>query len=1447
MCARIQRWIFISATFFMATTTLVMPAEATNQDENHGLLILTDGGTEPAPVLGQMIHVRVTGIVARATVTQSFTNPTERHVEAVYVFPLPETAAVDELRIRVGDRVIEGEIKEKQEAKEIYQAAAEEGRKAVLLEQQRPNVFTASVTQIGPGESVEVEIEMQFDVDYDLGAFRLRFPMVVAPRYEANQTPALHSSPPAPQGVLLQPPVACEEVNPTALRVDVEAGFPVAEVDGGLHDILVRMDGERGFSVELADEIMPAAGDFVLEWRPQLGREPRVTSLVQELDGERYALVMVIPPVPEALTSKRLPREAVFVVDVSGSMGSVKLKQARQALLMGLAQLRIGDRFNVISFSDDLDTLFDTSREVDPPTLAEGRRYVAGLTIRGGTEILPAMVRALEDPDPESTMLRQVVFITDGQASDEERIFSEVRKRLGRSRLFTVGIGAAPNSYFMRHAAELGRGTFTFIDSIEQVAEQMSGLLRKLDAPVIQDIRVVWDDPAADAWPDRVGDLYLGEPLVLGARVAAGSGVTVSGWQRGKHMEVVLPLKGSAEASGLDKLWARHKIAALADERFDGADPEGVRARIVDLGLRHHLVTDFTSLVSADNIRTAPAREAPPSHLVSVNPIDNSVDIATFTNGLEETITVMSQSPLLDAKKITTGTTVTPIELEKLPSARDPWAAVAATPGVATDRVGAGANEAAPAQTLVGPGSTADDNVWSLDGVVITDMRVVSGGCPTYYNFDQYEEITVTTGGADVTQAHSGVTVDAVTRRGTNEMQLRSHYLGTGGAEEPSPAERDRIDQASDYGGSAGGPAMRDHLWIWGTYSRRDTQRRTLDGDRAEAVFEGGSAKLNAQPSSADSLSLSWNRGDVAHHGFDAGPARSPEAALDATELSEMWSGSANHVFSSTFFMDAALASSRRDGHSFSDASAPALWGRDGILQGRGRSGEERSESRQARLAGTSFFNLVETSHELTYGVERREVERSGYEHWEDGVLAVDGANLGTPGTDYFLLEATGDSAAERTLDSLWLQDIWDWNDRLVLTTGLRYDHQHGELESTDAEAVEWRTLVPRLGVSVPIGDDDRTLIRASWSRFAQQLGHDLVVRPDPSAHGKALFRSNGEGDVLVDDDGLFRPHRNDPGLEAALTDELFIGLEQAIGYSAALSLHLVHRTRSGVHELRDLVLDEAMSSHLDPPEGTDSGEVRLVEVDDYVLDHFTTGTLPDGSAYSVPVYSLGPAVSDAGARLLTNGDRKLEYDGVSIRFVKRFHGFWMARAEAHYGEQTWRLGPEWRRHHDPTDLLGSGDDDGALYVERPGDVDLGTSPWVQSTWSANLTGLVRLFPYRPWSFDLAASLHARQGNPLPYFVWDLASADGLPRRVQVSEEVDTFRTGDGFVADLRLEKEVRLVAWLDSVWSFDVLNLFDEDAALRRELNLSGARGGLLEETVASRVFRFGVRLSWN
>jgi len=600
------------------------PAFVTPGDMHAGSLLLKsteDGRYVEAPRLGTDVDLTVSGPTARARITQVFKNPTDGWVEAVYVYPLPEGGAVDTLKMVIGDRVVVGDIKEKREARQTYEQAKAAGQKATLLEQERPNLFTNSVANIGPGETVLVQIEYQEPVHQSGEVFSLRVPLVVAPRYKPQplvQTVDFgrggwgRTADPVPDRDRISPPVLDPRVNapvnPVSITVRLQAGFPLGEIKSHHHAAKIEATGDDARVIRLADGPVPADRDFELTWRPAAVATPSVGLFREHVGGADYLLAFVTPPALRQAEDKR-PREIIFVIDNSGSMGGTSIVQAKASLIFGLTRLTPADHFNVIRFDHTMDVLFSDAVPADAEHVAKAKAFVTALTAEGGTEMVPPMRAALTDPRAsDAATLRQVVFLTDGAIGNEQQLLDTIAAMRGRSRVFMVGIGSAPNSFLMTRAAEIGRGTFTHIGSVEQVEERMRALFEKLESPAVTNLVATFSDAQADITPALLPDLYRGEPVVVAAKVASLAGkLEINGRIGDRPWTVTLPLQNAAEGHGLAKLWARRKIddaeVARTVRRLKSEEADSV---ILALALDHHLVTRLTSLVAVDKTPSRP-------------------------------------------------------------------------------------------------------------------------------------------------------------------------------------------------------------------------------------------------------------------------------------------------------------------------------------------------------------------------------------------------------------------------------------------------------------------------------------------------------------------------------------------------------------------------------------------------------------------------------------------------------------------------------------------------------------------------------------------------------------------------------------------------------------------------------------------------------------------------
>jgi Ca-activated chloride channel family protein len=339
---------------------------------------------------------------------------------------------------------------------------------------------------------------------------------------------------------------------------------------------------------------------------------------------------MVVPPQPSAnekASLDRFPRETVLIVDTSGSMAGVSMEQAKAAVLYALATLKPNDRFNIVEFNSILRPLFPDALPASPENLKHAKAWVSALKAGGGTEMAPALKFALNGRDTPG-VLRQVIFMTDGGVSNEDELFRLIAERLGATRLFTIGIGSAPNSHFMTKSAQFGRGTFTYIGDVREVEEKMAKLFAKIESPVLKDVAIRWADGSnVETFPPRVPDLYLGEPIVVSAvfNRSASRTIVVSGLRGNQPWSVTLTPSSDSGANGVGVLWARSKIASLMDELRTGRDEKDIRPAVLKVALEHHLVSAYTSLVAVDVTPTAPGGDTRVAMVKSMMPHGSAV------------------------------------------------------------------------------------------------------------------------------------------------------------------------------------------------------------------------------------------------------------------------------------------------------------------------------------------------------------------------------------------------------------------------------------------------------------------------------------------------------------------------------------------------------------------------------------------------------------------------------------------------------------------------------------------------------------------------------------------------------------------------------------------------------------------------------------------------------
>jgi len=597
-----DKYLLVLAAILLSL--LLLASTTAKADEAWGMQFSEGDQLVDAVALSTSIEIEVIGSQARVEVLQSFHNQSDQWVEASYRFPLPDEAAVDQLKIEVGGRVLVGEIQEKQLAEKIYQQAKQNGQTTSLVRQEKDHQFHTKLANIGPGEVIKVKIGFLQPVLLADGQFRLRLPMTFTPSYNPStllsganlSSPSTDSTDSKAYGQELM------------VSINLLTDFELAELNSSYHAINVH-ETRQGYFIILENDsqsghLQYADRDFELVWRLQPQDEPLASVLTWEDDDGFYAQLQLVPPATDFLDER--PREVIFIIDTSGSMAGVPMHQARQALTVGLDQLRAEDRFNIIRFSSDAKSLFTEPQTATQSNLASARTEVSQLDADGGTNIQPALELALSNVSTDH-YLQQIIFITDGAVGNESEIYQYLHEQLEDTRLFTVAIGAAPNSWFMRKAAEVGRGSYTHIGKLEEITERMVLLWQRISKPALEDVCIDWGQHA-ESYPAVIPDLYAGDSLFVTARLNSPiTEVTVCGQLNGQGWEYTQPLPKQHANADIARLWARKKIATINDNQLLGLPFNEVREQILDVALQYGLLSRFTALVAVD---PEPARSA---------------------------------------------------------------------------------------------------------------------------------------------------------------------------------------------------------------------------------------------------------------------------------------------------------------------------------------------------------------------------------------------------------------------------------------------------------------------------------------------------------------------------------------------------------------------------------------------------------------------------------------------------------------------------------------------------------------------------------------------------------------------------------------------------------------------------------------------------------------------
>ncbi|MDR3690311.1 MAG: VIT and VWA domain-containing protein [Fimbriimonas sp.] len=592
----------------LVLTGLVCAASAFAQGfrgPDPGQLIITGRSgavVAPCPLKHTVVNADIAGFGARVHVVQTFTNPSSTPIEAVYTFPLPHDAAVDRMRIKVGSRVIEGQIKRREEAQRIYDAAKNAGQVAGLLDQERPNIFTQSIANIMPNAVVQVDISYVQILNYENGQFEFVFPMVVGPRYTGHTIDPEKVAPPIV-------PERTRSGTTVDLNVRIDAGAPIVGLNSVLHQVSVERADDRHVSVTLTKENEIPNRDFILRY--QTATNGVQSAFVTTYDGNKggfFNLILLPPKTPKS--EDICPREMIFVVDKSGSQMGFPIEKSKELTYKLLKTMRQGDTFNVYSFNTAVQQLWSHPKVFNAENLAEAHRFLDPIQAGGGTDILGVM-HAVLTASKDAERLRVVLFNTDGFVGDEQFIIPEIKKHNAHTRIFTFGIGNSVNRYLIDAMSKAGKGDSEIVTLAESAEPAVNQFVQRLRTPVLTNVRFETDGiDLTQVTPSEIPDVFSDRPIVIQGRFEnPGHGrISLSGqvgersWSQSLH----LPFTPDPGDSAIATLWARRQVDELTNRSYEqqigeaGIERADYESEITDLGLQFGIMTQYTSFVAVE-------------------------------------------------------------------------------------------------------------------------------------------------------------------------------------------------------------------------------------------------------------------------------------------------------------------------------------------------------------------------------------------------------------------------------------------------------------------------------------------------------------------------------------------------------------------------------------------------------------------------------------------------------------------------------------------------------------------------------------------------------------------------------------------------------------------------------------------------------------------------------
>ena len=836
--------------------------------------------------------------------------------------------------------------------------------------------------------------------------------------------------------------------------------------------------------------------------------------------------------------------------------------------------------------------------------------------------------------------------------------------------------------------------------------------------------------------------------------------------------------------------------------------------------------------------------------------------------GVTEQVQVAAEVPVLEPKRQTISTNITNQELQNIPSARDPWVVLQTIPGVIVDRVNVGGSESGQQSNYIAKGASTGDNTWYMDGIPITDMSAL-GSSPSYYDFDMFQEMQVTTGGADAQQATAGVQMNFVLKSGTNTPHgsARTYYENKDLQSSNVPADLmdalggvsgkgNRLTKYADYGGELGGPLVKDRLWGWGSLARTDVNIQTLDGYPDKTTLENIGAKASAAFTEALRGNFTFFSGNKKKDGRGAGPDNPPETTWIQNGPSKMYKGEANYVASSTLFLTV------RGAHVNGPFSLTPKGGLDKQVFIDANSVQHNTSLYENTDRPQVVFNgdgsWFRGRHELKFGGSAR--------RYTDDTTVRYGGDFEDFELDpeTHLTEAIAIRPYHQVNHALYTSFFAGDTislDRLTINAALRFDRATSstdaihldahpvvpeDLPAVDAPAVKnaviWRTWSPRAGLTYAIGARRTTIARASYSSFAGQLNAAVAGNISAASYAYSYYLAvdrNQNFEIEPDELGRFLGSRNiiasdptrpvnqiDPNYRAPRTHEIAVGLDHEL--MANFGVSATYTWRRFVHQLWNVA----------PPIGATTA--------DYVIDGYIDATLPDGTAVHQPYYALTEAATPLGNGTLTANREGYHrsFNGLEVSATKRLANRWMGRFGFSWNSEKEYFDDPSRSIVDPTPLTSDPLVNGATV----------TVPTAGSGKSQIYLTLPKYqfiangYYQGPWGVNLGANWTLRQGYSEMFFADNTSVNEtvyGLKDVLVVGSNVGKYRLPNVSTLDARFEKQFSFGARHLS-FDVDLFNLLNSGTVLGRKYNVNADTFNAVTEIMNPRIARFGVRFNF-